>query len=248
MAAVIEPIDDEYEYIQYNEKLRLIHSIKDNMYQMQSILNACDSKKQAYRWRQLAETNEILDELSAQQNCCPEDLVQNRVNIGNSHLQGIYIHRLLVNDVACWASRKYAIYIAQLLDAQFEKQREQMDNKIKDLTTRAVPKDHQNSYRYMIWLEDLPKDKDSVVLHLVRRNKHSWRQVSRIYQDKKKRWIFIDDLPIAMTPNEDIKRMAKAMFKGDDVTVGGTRITIKRSCLNDFHTAVNKYFTTTMQS
>ena len=155
--------------------------------------------------------------------------MQNRVNIGNSHLQGIYIHRLLVNDVACWASRKYAIYIAQLLDAHFEKQREQMDNKIKDLTTRAVPKDHQNSYRYMIWLEDLPKDKDSVVLHLVRRNKHSWRQVSRIYQDQKKRWIFIDDLPIAMTPNEDIKRMAKAMFKGDDVRVCGTEININKS-------------------
>ena len=247
MSAIVEPINDEYEYIQYNEKLRLIHSINDDMYQMQSILTACNSKKQAYRWRQLAETNEILDELSSQQNCCDLDIVQDRPNLPND-LKGTYIHRLLVNDVACWANRKYAIYIAKLLDSYFEKQREQLVNKIDDLTPRAVPKDHKHSYRYMIWLEELPKNKNFVILHLVRRNKHSWRQVSKIYQDEKKRWAYVDDLPIAMTPNEDIKRMAKAMFKGDDVTVGGTRITIKRSCLNDFHTAVNKYFTTTMQS
>ena len=246
MSAVVEPIDDEYEYIQYNEKLRLVHSIKDDMYQMQSILAACNSKKRVNDWFRNQSAQEILDEMGS--TGIPADRIhEDRPNLSND-LKGMYVHRLLVNHIAMWASPRYSLHIMKLLDAQFEKQREQMDNKIKDLTPRAVPKDHQNSYRYMIWLEDLPKDKDSVVLHLVRRNKHSWRQVSRIYKDQKKRWIFIDDLPIAMTPNEDIKRMAKAMFKGDDVTVGGTRITIKRSCLNDFHTAVNKYFTTTMQS
>ena len=30
--AIIEKINDDYEWIQYNEKLRLIHSIKDDMY------------------------------------------------------------------------------------------------------------------------------------------------------------------------------------------------------------------------
>ena len=246
VSAVVEPIDDEYEFIQYNEKLRLIHSIKDDMYQAQSILAACNSKKQLRHWFDNKSTQELLESGSGR--ILPDQkLYEDRPNLPND-LKGMYVHRLLVNHIAMWASPSYAWDVMQLLDSLASQQRKQMDNKIKDLTTRAVPKDHQNSYRYMIWLEDLPKDKDSVVLHLVRRNKHSWRQVSRIYQDKKKRWIFIDDLPIAMTPNEDIKRMAKAMFKGDDVTVGGTRITIKRSCLNDFHTAVNKYFTTTMQS
>ena len=86
----------------------------------------------------------------------------------------------------------------------------------------------------MIWLEELPKNKNFVILHLVRRNKHSWRQVSKIYQDKKKRWVFVVNLPIAMTLNEDIKRMAKAMFKGDDVRVCGTEIIINKSCLDTF--------------
>ena len=128
-------------------------------------------------------------------------------------LKGTYIHRLLVNDVAYWASRKYAIYTAKLLDSHFEKQREQLTNKIEDLTPRDFPKDHKLSYRYMIWREELPKNKDFVVLHLVRRNQHSWGQVCKIYQNEKKRWIYIDDLPIAMRTNEDIKRMAKALFK-----------------------------------
>ena len=91
MSAIVEPINDEYEYIQYNEKLRLIHSINDDMYQMQSILTACNSKKQAYRWRQLAETNEILDELSSQQNCCDLDTIQDRPNLPNDLKDIIYI-------------------------------------------------------------------------------------------------------------------------------------------------------------
>ncbi|KAI5537843.1 KilA, N-terminal/APSES-type HTH, DNA-binding family, partial [Trichomonas vaginalis G3] len=47
---VHEAINEEYEYIQYNKQLRLIRSVKDDMYQMQSIMNALRSTKQAYHW------------------------------------------------------------------------------------------------------------------------------------------------------------------------------------------------------
>ena len=97
MTTVIrQPINNEYEYIQYNEKLRLIHSISDDMYQMQSIINACNSKKQAYRWRQLNETNEIIKELASQQKCCDEDLIQDRANLSNV-LRGTYIHTYTIS-------------------------------------------------------------------------------------------------------------------------------------------------------
>ena len=82
MASInVEQINDDYEFIQYNAHLRIIHSIKDDMYQAQSIIIACKSNKQAYRWKQLVETKEIIDELCEQQNCCPDDLIQNRPNI-----------------------------------------------------------------------------------------------------------------------------------------------------------------------
>ena len=237
MLAVVESINDDYEYIQYNEKLRLIHSIKDDMYQMQSIITACNSNKLCKDWFRNQSSQEILNELEGGGIPLPSK----RMDLAPG-LQGYYIHRLLVNHVAMWASPKYSLYIMKLLDSQFEKQREQLVNKIEDLTPRAVPKDHKHSYRYMIWREELPKNKNFVVLHLVRRNKHSWRQVSKIYQDEKKRWIYVDDLPIAMTPNEDIKRMARAMFKGDDVRVCSTDIIINVKCLDEFHKAIEDYF------
>ena len=61
MLAVVESINDDYEYIQYNEKLRLIHSIKDDMYQAQSILAACNSKKQLRHWFDNKSTQEFLE-------------------------------------------------------------------------------------------------------------------------------------------------------------------------------------------
>ena len=240
MLAVVESINDDYEYIQYNEKLRLIHSIKDDMYQMQSIIIACNSNKQIRHWFDNKSTQEFLESATGRI-LPPEKLYEKRDDLPNG-LRGYYIHRLLVNHVAMWASPSYAWEIMKLLDSYFEKQREQLTNKIEDLTPRAVPKDHKHSYRYMIWLEELPKNRNFVVLHLVRRNKHSWRQVSKIYQDEKKRWIYVDDLPIAMTPNEDIKRLARALFKGDDVRVGSTDIIINKSCLEEFHKAIEEYF------
>ena len=42
-----ESINEEYEYIQYNKQLRLIRSIDDDMYQINSIIKACNSNKRA---------------------------------------------------------------------------------------------------------------------------------------------------------------------------------------------------------
>ena len=42
--ATTEAINDNYEYIQYNNQLRIIHSKQDDLYQMQSIIIACKSK------------------------------------------------------------------------------------------------------------------------------------------------------------------------------------------------------------
>ncbi|KAI5496483.1 KilA, N-terminal/APSES-type HTH, DNA-binding family [Trichomonas vaginalis G3] len=59
---VHEAINEEYEYIQYNKQLRLIRSVKDDMYQMQSIMNALRSTKQAYHWFENQQTKELLEE------------------------------------------------------------------------------------------------------------------------------------------------------------------------------------------
>ena len=63
MNTIVTPINAEYEFIQYNEQLRIIHSINDDFYQMQSIINSCQSNKPCKDWFRNQSTQEILDEL-----------------------------------------------------------------------------------------------------------------------------------------------------------------------------------------
>ena len=66
VAIVSEPINDDYEWIQYNSKLRIIHSIKDDYFQMQSILTACNDPetKEPKHWFENQSTRELLSEFS----------------------------------------------------------------------------------------------------------------------------------------------------------------------------------------
>ncbi|KAK8895997.1 hypothetical protein M9Y10_013883 [Tritrichomonas musculus] len=163
------------------------------MYQMQSIIKACGSKKQPTRWFNMVETDEIIKELRSMQNCTDQEFLENssggiplvkklyedRPNLPNE-LKGTYVHKLLVNDIACWANRKYAIYIAQLLDTYFEKQRNQLQTKVNEQKPRMVPNGKQKSYKYMIWKEIINDKPEYIRLNLVRRNAKSFYEVSKI--------------------------------------------------------------------
>ena len=72
--ATIEAINDDYEYIQYNEHLRIIHSKKDDMYQMNSIITACQSTKRARVWLNNESSQELLNEIGTAENCQTEKL------------------------------------------------------------------------------------------------------------------------------------------------------------------------------
>ena len=79
--ANVEKINDEYEYIQYNEKLRLIHSIKDDMYQMQSIIASCNSKKQGKHWFDNKSTQEFIENASGR--ILPDELSKHAIPRSN---------------------------------------------------------------------------------------------------------------------------------------------------------------------
>mgnify|MGYP001059904798 CR=1 FL=1 len=132
-----EQINENYEWIQYNEHLRLIHSIKDDMYQMQSIINACNSRKEARHWFRNESTKEFLeafdnelasgrkipdDETEGGRKIPPSKSWEKRMELSPG-LQGIYVHKLLVNHIAMWASPRYSIYIMMLLDKYYENER-----------------------------------------------------------------------------------------------------------------------------
>ncbi|EAX86268.1 hypothetical protein TVAG_455000 [Trichomonas vaginalis G3] len=100
-----------------------------------------------------------------------------------------------------------------LLDELCTKQREDMmkeDKSIQKRIPRSVPKGKEKSYKYMIYTEEMEKeeDKDMVMLHLVRRNNKSFYDLAKIYKSDRN-WFYRENLPISMTPNEQIKEIVK---------------------------------------
>ena len=234
----VEAINEDYEYLQYNEHLRIIHSIKDDFYQMQSIIDACKSKKKCNDWYQNLATKEIIAELEGTGIPVP---YEKRMNI-QPGLQGYYVHRILVNHVAMWASPRYSVYIMKLLDSVFERERQQYETKIEELLPRAVPRDHKHDYRYLIWKEIIPDNREFVRLHLVRRNKHNFRVVYNHLHNEEECWYYKNNLPISMSPNQDIKEIIKKNFGENDIKVSGFVVVIRVSCLPRLHELVDSYF------
>ena len=239
--ATTEAINADYEYIQYNEHLRIIHSIKDDMYQVQSIINACHSKKRVNDWFESKTAKEIIDEMgksSSAEISALDKIYEKRDNLP-VNLRGYYIHRLLVNNVAMFASPRYSIYIMKLIDSHFERQRQDLIDEIQQQKPRMVPINKERNYKYLIYKE--PFNDEYTILHLVRRNRKTFRAVSRHNNDDE-RYIFKDNLPIAMTPNEDIKEIVKNNFIRREYVINGCNITIKNDKLDRLRELIEEYF------
>ncbi|EAX79905.1 hypothetical protein TVAG_565780 [Trichomonas vaginalis G3] len=270
-AIVHEVINEEYEYIQYNKQLRLIRSVKDDMYQMQSILTACfaPDTKLPKDWFRNQSTIELLSEAqrdvlfsenSEEQRVGgkPQSpkLYENREKLPNG-LRGYYVHRLLVNVVAMWASPRYAWYVCKLLDEIHRQEREQMEKKLqakdeviesKDKSIqkripRSVPKGKEKSYKYMIYTEEMEneEDKDMVMLHLVRRNNKSFYDLAKIYKSDRN-WFYRENLPISMTPNEQIKEIVKNTLPQTHYDIKGCTILTFKEDLPLLKEKITEYF------
>ncbi|KAI5538781.1 KilA, N-terminal/APSES-type HTH, DNA-binding family [Trichomonas vaginalis G3] len=259
-AIVHEAINEEYEYIQYNKQLRLIRSVKDDMYQMQSIMNALRSTKQAYHWFENQQAKELLEEfphMIASLGKPREEIpYENRKNLAPG-LKGYYVHRLLVNAVAMWASPRYACYIFMMLDELYKAERGEMEKKLqakdeviesKDKSIqkripRSVPKGKEKSYKYMIYTEELEKeeDRDMVMLHLVRRNNKSFYDLAKIYKSDRN-WFYRENLPISMTPNEQIKEIVKSTLPQTHYDIKGCTILTFKEDLPLLKEKITEYF------
>ena len=249
MSSIItQPINDEYEFIQYNFQLRLIHSIKDDLYQMQSIINSCQSDKRAQDWFDNKSTQELLDEMRKGEFSPSQVLYENRQNLPMG-LRGYYINRLLVNHVAMWCSPRYSIHIMRLLDNYFEQQRIKLQTQINEqltqinnLKSRAVPNKREHDYIYFIWKETLTDDDLNVKLHLIRRHKEYFRKIKLHYYNPEERWYYRDNLPISMSINNDIKNIIYENFHTDEASINGNTITINKEILDDLHEMIEQYF------
>ncbi|EAX81484.1 hypothetical protein TVAG_023890 [Trichomonas vaginalis G3] len=239
---VHEAINEEYEWVQFNKQLRLIRSVKDDMYQMQSILTACfaPDTKHADDWFELNSTHELLSEFEHVE---LKKMYQDRQNLP-SHLKGIYVHKFLVSSIAMWASPRYAWYVCKLLDELCTKQREDMmkeDKNIQKRIPRSVPKG--KNYKYMIYTEEMEneEDRDMVMLHLVRRNNKSFYDLAKIYKSDRN-WFYRENLPISMTPNEDVKQIVQDTLPQTHYDIKGCTILTFKEDLPLLKEKITEYF------
>ena len=243
---VRESINNDYEWIQYNNDLRIIRSIHDDMFQAQSILNALGSKKRIKHWFENKQTQELIQGFEEEKVSAGipanASVTENRTDLPN-HLRGLYVHRLLVNSVASWASPKYAIKIYRLLDSLFEmdrndleaqideknkeieiknskieqqqKQLEIKDNKIKNLKSRAVPEGREHKYVYCVYMDE-GIDWNTVRIHFVRCDK---RRISRALKGVEHDQILFykECLPCSMSVNDDVKEIIAEIVPDEEL-------------------------------
>lgn len=118
----IKPINTELEYYEYNDELKLVHLIKEDMFQCKSILNSlnCEDKR-VNNWVRNNDTKDLIEGFKSMREFAHGLLIDEFVFSNNlKQYNGYYIHRLLVNHFAMWANKKYAYKISLILDDHFE--------------------------------------------------------------------------------------------------------------------------------
>ena len=242
MSTIIrESIGNDYEYIQYNKQLRIVHSIDDDMYQMRSIIEACKSNKQGSDWFRNRETQELLKSFEKNKKLMGAIPYDNRINV-RVDLRGYYVHRVLVNAVAMWASPRYALDIFMMLDEMATSERAAMESVIQQQRPRMVPRHHEHDYKYLIWKEPLANKPNVVILHLVRRSNSTFKEVIKHYENDDERWFFRDNLPISMSVNKDVKEIIKQIIPAGEYEMNGCDITLHVKHLDQLYESISEYF------
>ena len=132
---IFEPINEDYEWVQYNSDLRLIHHIDSDMYQLESLLDCIpidynvDDVLSDPEIQELIETvndyNEVIPSVVTYQDL--EDLNEDELQIRCEEdeelfdeLNGTYINKYLVNGIAMRLWPAYYFKCIQYLTPKLE--------------------------------------------------------------------------------------------------------------------------------
>lgn len=94
-------------------------------------------------------------------------------------------------------------------------------------------------YKYLIWKEDI--DDEFVVLHFVRRNSRTWKNVPKKYKNRK--WYFRDAISSTVSPSKDIKDMIRTIFNRDSYDIGINDVIVRKDMLDMLYEFIDNYFT-----
>lgn len=239
-----------FEYLQYNDELRLIHCLEDDTYNASSMIVELtkDRKKPKHfsEWLENKGTKSLLKgfmrglEISTSNN-----LYKLRDDLPNN-FRGYYVHRLLINEIASWASPLYAYKVALILDNYFEQQRKQTQEQIaqsqeqvKQLKPRAVPESTEYDFKYMLYEQD---SKDGfMTINMIRRNRRTWTKEFKAKASSPECLLVSEFLPIATSINIMIKKEIKNRFGKNDYRFHQSSITIKDEYVKDLINIANQF-------
>jgi hypothetical protein len=111
---------------------------------------------------------------------------------------------------------------------------------------RKVPNKKEKSYKYIIYKEKLEHSEEivpRVILHLIRRNRRTFDSKIKEIQSSDKCLFFKENLPVAMTPNEDVKDMVKRMLPKPQYKFNMSKIKVPAAHVPTIIKEVQEYFT-----
>ena len=125
-----------------------------------------------------------------------------------------------------------AQYIFNLLNELPQEERAKFDQLLK-------PNRNVNNYKFMIWKQE---NEDKVLLHCVRRNNATFREVNKIRKDVDKCWFYRENLSPSMPIQRDIKRIVRENFTSKECEMSGNSIVTFQQHLEKLHELITKYF------
>lgn len=132
------PEDNDFEFVQFNEQLRLVRCKKDGMYLAQSIRRALNSTYNLRSWFTLPDNKEMLNAMLEYGNYGSMDAIHHVKEKLPRSLRGKYVTEDLVYPLAQACDKKYCIHIQRLL-------KEAHNNEIQYLISQNANLQNQNA-------------------------------------------------------------------------------------------------------
>lgn len=240
-----DPIDNQYEWVIYNDDKRFARSVTDGMIHMKSVVDFLTPQfvRDPKRWLDLDSTKDMIKSFSSLTNINPVD---QRMNL-HPKIKGYYLHQLLVPYFAMWISSSTAPLLSLVLS---ELNQRTSCPKVDDSTNHSQSQSQSQAnprplkfFKFMIYTVTTD-DEDMIELHLVRRNARTFSSLQSIANSD--RCFYYRKIPPTAYPCDETKSIIKQYLPGQDYNIKGSSILTHKQHLPLIKSKLDEYFEKTI--
>lgn len=257
----IEKINDDFEMLSLvDQKLNLVHCIKDDSYRLKDLVEFC-GKKETDKTEAMSYFHMVQAHFEEGDSHRLMELKESE----NENIKGYYVSKIMIRGFAHYLDFMKSFYIDYLIDTREEKelvfakfQIHAMKEKIDDLKSqienlksvietmkdKTVPENIKQKHFYMLAYEDKPKNLKNIPPGWVRLNKYSaeMNKHDERYDDKQ---IFFKIENITcniLLHNSEIIPYLIEKFKPSEFSCEDRRILIKKDLLPELRIHLLNFF------